>query len=78
MTVTTAPSAVAPSPTTAAASPRVMTVSPAGVLKQKVINALENLEYYDVVNENCESLEAELIADAVFEVIADYLKGGAE
>lgn len=45
-------------------------------LKKKVINALENLEYYDVVNENCESLEAELIADAVFEVIADYLKGG--
>ena len=45
-------------------------------LKQKVINALENLEYYDVVNENCESLEAELIADAVFEVISDYLKGG--
>ena len=35
-----------------------------------------DLEYYDVVNENCESLEAELIADAVFEVIADYLKGG--
>ena len=31
-------------------------------LKQKIINALENLEYYDVVNENCESLEAELIA----------------
>ena len=46
-------------------------------LKQKVINALENLEYYDVVNENCESLEAELIADAVFEVIAEYLKGGS-
>ena len=47
-------------------------------LKQKVINALENLEYYDVVNENCESLEAELIVDAIFEVIADYLKGGEE
>lgn len=45
-------------------------------LRQKVINALENLEYYDIVNENCERLEAELIADAVFEVIADYLKGG--
>ena len=44
-------------------------------LKRKVINALENLEYYDVVNENCENFEAELIADAVFEVIADYLKG---
>ncbi len=47
-------------------------------LKQKVINALENLDYYDIVNENCESLEAELIADAVFEVIADYLKGGVQ
>ena len=45
-------------------------------LKKKVINALENLEYYDVVNENCESLEAQLIADAVFEAIADYLKDG--
>ena len=45
-------------------------------LKKNVINALENLEYYDVVNENCESLEAQLIADAVFEAIADYLKGG--
>ena len=47
-----------------------------GKLRQKVINALENLEYYDVVNENAESLEVELIADAVFEVIAEYLKGG--
>lgn len=46
-------------------------------LKQKVIKTLENLEYYDVVNENCECLEAELIADAVFEAIEDYLKGGA-
>ena len=45
-------------------------------LKKKVIKALENLEYYDVVNENCERLEAQLIADAVFEAIADYLKGG--
>lgn len=43
-------------------------------LRQKVINALENLEYYDVVNENDESLEAELIADAVFEVLGDCLK----
>ena len=47
-------------------------------LKRKLINGLENLEYYDVVNENCEMLEAELIADAVLETIADYLKGGAE
>ena len=47
-------------------------------LKQKIINALKNLEYYDVVNENCESLEAELIANAVFEVIADYFKGGVQ
>lgn len=45
-------------------------------LREKVIAALENLEYYDVVNENCEMLEAELIADAVLEAIADYLKGG--
>ena len=47
-------------------------------LKQKVINALEALNYYDVVNENSESLNSELIADTVFEVIADYLKGGKE
>lgn len=47
-------------------------------VRKKVITALENLEYYDVVNENCESIEVELIADAVFEVIADYLKGGAD
>ena len=47
-------------------------------LKQKVINALENLEYYDVVNERCESLEVELITETVFEVIGEYLKGGAE
>ena len=40
-------------------------------LKQKVINALENLEYYDIVNENCESLEAELIADAVLSVFME-------
>ena len=45
-------------------------------LKKKVIKALGNLAYYDVVNENCERLEAQLIADAVFEAIADYLKGG--
>lgn len=42
-------------------------------LKKKIINALENLEYHDVVNEKCESLEAELIADAIFEVIVDYV-----
>ena len=47
-------------------------------LREKVIEVLENLEYYDVVNEQCESLEAELIADVVLETIADYLKGGAE
>lgn len=47
-------------------------------LKQMVIAAVENLEYHDVVDEFAETLEAELIAGVVFEVIADYMKGGAE
>lgn len=47
-------------------------------LREKVITALNNLDYYDVVFENTECLDVELIAEVVFEVIADYLKGGAE
>ena len=47
-------------------------------LKQKVLEALRQMDYYDIVNENLECVKVEAIADKVLETIADYLKGGAE
>lgn len=46
-------------------------------LRRRLIEALRNMDYYDLVNERLESVNVEAIADKVLETIADYLKGGA-
>ena len=47
-------------------------------LRQRLIEALRNMDYYDLVNERLEFVNVETIADKVLETIVDYLKGGAE
>lgn len=46
-------------------------------LRRRLIEALRNMDYYDLVNERLESVNVEAIADKVLETIAEYLKGGA-
>ena len=46
-------------------------------LRRRLIEALRNIDYYDLVNESLECVKVEAIADNVLETIADYLKGGA-
>jgi hypothetical protein len=47
-------------------------------LRRRLIEALRNMDYYELVNERLESVNVEAIADKVLETISDYLKGGAE